>query len=46
MNTLISFKIELEDLRKIQEIAIKENRSRSNLIKIAIKEFLKNNGKQ
>ena len=40
MNDLISFQIESEDLKKLDKIAKEESRSRSNVIKLAIKEFL------
>ncbi len=45
MNNLISFKIDPEDLEKLDKIAKEETRSRSNVIKIAIKEFLEKNAK-
>jgi metal-responsive CopG/Arc/MetJ family transcriptional regulator len=40
MNNLISFKIDLEDLQELNKIAKRESRSRSNVIKIAIREFI------
>ena len=45
MNNLISFQIDPEVLQKLDKIAEEETRSRSNVIKIAIKEFLEKHGK-
>jgi len=45
MNNLISFKIDPQDLKELDNFAEEDSRSRSNVIKIAIKEFLEKNGK-
>ncbi|MCK5624225.1 CopG family transcriptional regulator [Candidatus Pacearchaeota archaeon] len=45
MNNLVSFQIDKEFLKRLDKIAKNESRSRSNVIKIAIKEFLEKNGK-
>ena len=43
MNNLISFKIDNEELKKIDKLAEIENRSRSNLIKLILKKYLLEN---
>jgi metal-responsive CopG/Arc/MetJ family transcriptional regulator len=43
MNTLISLKIDEEDLIELNRLVEEESRSRSNLIRLAIKEYLREN---
>jgi len=46
MNNLISFKIGSQDLEELNKIAEEESRSRSNVIKLAIKKYLEENARK